>query len=361
MNERPRLLFIYLQPSSFVREDLRILGEKYELVPFQFGGSGKPGPFVLAGLFLKQLLWLVRETPKAAGVFGWFADYHMVLPVLAARFYRRPVAVAIGGFDAISLPSLEYGIVQSAWRWPLARLVLRKSSVLLSVSPSLARSSNRFSEWPAVTDQGLLSFLPDLKTPIHVVPTGYDPDLWEMGPLHREPIVSTVAMVDSDQTLRRKGIDLMFETARRMPEVRFRVIGVQIEEEIRMRYDPPANVELVGKLPREELVAQYQETSVYLQLSRAEGLPNVLCEAMLCGCIPVGSRAFGIPDGIGDAGFVVDEPDPQQIEAAVRRALSTGDELRSAARSHIEKNFHIDLRREKVQEIVNRMLGKDAS
>src|SRR5690606_13144603 len=32
-----RLLFVYLHPSSFVREDLRILGEEYDLVPFRFG------------------------------------------------------------------------------------------------------------------------------------------------------------------------------------------------------------------------------------------------------------------------------------------------------------------------------------
>ena len=361
MSERPRLLFIYLQPSSFVREDLRILGEQYDLVRFQFGDGGKPGPLSLGWRFVRELFWLLREMPRAAGVFGWFSDYHMVLPVVVAKLVRRPVAVAVGGFDAISLPSLEYGIVLSSWRWPIARVVLRLADVLLPVSPSLVRSSNRFSEWPAETEQGLLSFVPGLKTPIHVVPTGYDPDLWAMGPLQREPIISTVAMVDSDRTLRRKGIDLLFETARGMPEIRFRVLGVQNVGEVAARHSPPPNVELIGKLPREELVTHYQETSVYLQLSRAEGLPNVLCEAMLCGCIPVGSRVFGIPDGIGEAGFVVEEPDPQQIEAAIRRALSSPAELRIAARRHIEKHFHIDLRRKKVQDIVNRMLTNDAS
>src|SRR5690606_39307412 len=59
---------------------------------------------------------------------------------------------------------------------------------------------------------------------------------------------------------------------------------------LRQTYRPPENVTIVGPRPREALPAEYGAASVYLQLSRSEGLPNVLCEAMACGCIPVGDR-----------------------------------------------------------------------
>ncbi len=358
---RPRLLFIYLQPSSFVREDLRILGERYELVPYPFGGGqtggrSKPGPAAFAALMVRQVLWLLRELPRADGVYGWFADYHMVFPVLIARLFRKPVAVAVGGFDAISLPTLEYGVVLSAWRRPLARTVLRLADVLLPVSPSLVYSKNRFSEWPAETEQGIRAFVPDVPTTIHVLPTGYDPDAWPMGPLEREDVVSTVGMIDSDRTLRRKGIDVFFDTARMMPDVRFRVVGVLDRDAVAARYAPPPNVELIEPVRREALVGFYHDTSVYLQLSRAEGLPNVLCEAMLCGCVPVGSRAFGIPDGVGDVGWVVGEPNPAVVRDAVRKALRSNRDRREAARARIERHFHINLRRDNLLAIVNRML-----
>lgn len=360
MASKPRLLFIYLHPASFVREDVRILEEKYELVPFRFGGEAKPGPVGFGTKIFKQLQWLLRELPGAAAVYGWFADYHMVLPVLAARLLDRPVAVAIGGFDAISLPSLDYGIVTSRWRRPLARLVLRFADVLLPVSPSLVYSRNTFSENASEVEQGLRKFFPELTTEIQVVSTGYDPEAWPMGPLEREPIVSTVGMIDSDRTLRRKGIDLMIEAARQMPDVRFRIIGVQHPQAVRARYHPPENVELIEPVAREALVAHYHAASVYLQLSRAEGLPNVLCEAMLCGCIPVGSRMFGIPDGIGETGFIVDRPETSAIVDALRHALSADRQLRTQARRRVIEHFSLERRRSRLLEIMDHLLRAHA-
>lgn len=347
-----RILFIYLQPSSFVREDLDILGRRAELRTFCFGVDGKPGPLKLVALFLRQLFWLVRETRSCDGVYGWFADYHMVLPLIAARIFRKPTAVAVGGFDAIALPSLDYGVFLSRWRSPLARFVLTYANVLLPVSPSLVYSSNSFSEWPDTVQQGIRVFAPDTHAEIRVTPTGYDPERWPAGARERPRLVSTVAMVDSDRTLLRKGIDLFFEAASRMPNESFRVVGVPDPGAVRERYNVSTNVELVPPVDRDALVKHYHGTSVYVQLSRAEGLPNVLCEAMMCGCVPVGSGVFGIPDGVGEAGFVVDTPEPDRIADAIRRALDEAPERRDAARRHIVEQFSRDRRRAALDELV---------
>lgn len=350
-----RLLFIYLRPSSFVREDLDILGRKAELRPYRFGGEGKPGPLALATMFGRQLAWLVREIRGCDAVYGWFADYHMVLPLLVARLFGKPVAVAVGGFDAIALPSLGYGVFLSSWRAPLARLVLSQADILLPVSPSLVRSTNSFSEWPGTVHQGIEVFAPHSRAEIRVIPTGYDPDRWPRGPEERERVVSTVGLIDSDRTLRRKGIDLFLEAARLMPDVEFRVIGVPDRDEVRARYVVSENVRLIPPVDRDDLVSHYHSTSVYVQLSRAEGLPNVLCEAMMCGCVPVGSRAFGIPDGIGDTGFVVDTPHPDEITAAIRRALEEASSRRESARRHILERFSRERRREALHRLVDDM------
>ena len=42
------------------------------------------------------------------------------------------------------------------------------------------------------------------------------------------------------------------------------------------------NVEFAGFVPHDQLASYYQRAKVYCQLSAYEGLPNALCEAMLC-------------------------------------------------------------------------------
>ncbi|MXW63330.1 MAG: glycosyltransferase family 4 protein [Bacteroidetes bacterium SB0662_bin_6] len=354
----PKLLFVYIHPASFVREDIRLLEEAYEVVSFRFGGAQKPGLFAFAGLFCKQLFWLLRELPGAVAVYGWFVDYHMVLPVAAARCFRKPVLAVVGGFDAVSLPSLGHGVALTGWRRRLARMVFRRADALLPVSPSLVRSKNRFSEGPEAREYGFRMLAPDTPAAVLVVPTGYDPGAWPAGPDDRAPVVGTVGFIDEGRTFRIKGIDLFLDAARLMPDVRFRIVGVRNREAIAARYDPPPNVEMIPPVPREQLPAQYHEMSVYVQLSRAEGFPNVLCEAMLCGCVPVGSRVFGIPDCIGEAGFLVDESHASAVCEAIRAALRAADPvLRTAARARIERFFHRDRRREKLLTILAGFTG----
>lgn len=337
---RPRLPFAYLRPTSFVRDDLALLGERYDVRPFAFGtGTGRLSrAAALAGGMARLAAWLRHEMPAASAAFGWFADYHTLPLVVAARQRDVPAVVALGGYDAMDLPELGYGVFGS-WRAPLARRVLRQATVVAPVSGSLVHSANRFLREPGSETQGINRFAPG-HAPAAAIPTGYDPDAWPLGPEPRAASVLSVGLIDSDRTFRRKGLDLLVEVARRVPEAQFSIVGLQIPEaQVRARYQPPDNVTLRGPVEREALPALYGAASVYLQLSRAEGMPNVVCEAMLCGAIPVGSDVFGIPDAIGDAGVVVGTPDLDAIAGAVRQALGASAGRRRRARDRIATVF----------------------
>ena len=114
MSVRPRLLFIYLSPSTFVQGDLALLKESFDVRVFHFDGEGAVG---LGWTWIRQFWWLLYQLPRAKGVYGWFADYHLFLPTLLARWFRKPMAVVLGGFDSNTLPELGYGVFAS--RWPL--------------------------------------------------------------------------------------------------------------------------------------------------------------------------------------------------------------------------------------------------
>ncbi len=336
---KPRLLFIYLHPSPFVQDDLTLLTAHYDVRTFHFDAQRARSPGGMQRLLWQQYQWLQRELEEAALILGWFADYHMVLPVNRARRRGVPVALILGGFDCRCLKALHDGVFCSAWRAPLARYVYRHATLLLPVTAALMEMPA--TAWTENRAQGVRAWVPALTTPFRVIPTGYDPEQWPLGPARRAPIVRTVAFVDSMRVLRCKGIDLLLAAARRLPDVSFEVVGVtpEMQQAIQAQYRPSPNVHLRPPVPRDALPAIYAETSVYAQLSRAEGLPNALCEAMLCGCIPVGSPVFGIPEAIGEVGFIVEEPEAEAVAAAIRAALACGPARRQQARNRIVQRF----------------------
>ena len=81
-------------------------------------------------------------------------------------------------------------------------------------------------------------------------------------------------------------------------------------------------------------------------------IPNSVCEAMLCGCLPIGSRVFGIPDIIGNTGILFDtEKDLDQIKDYIM--LDTGEKESKFARNRIISKFDISRRTEKIKENID--------
>ncbi len=371
---RPRLLFIQLHPSSFVEDDKALLAVEYDLRVFSFtGGESASAAGRAVGLllsFLRQFRWLRRELARPSMVYGWFADYHMILPVLMARRRGIPAVVVLGGFDANHLPELGYGALHSCWRAPLVRRVVRKASLLLAGTRSLLEGESSFATWPDVRRNGICVHVPGLSTPAELIPNGFDPDAWPAGPDARARTVVTVAGIISNRTALVKGLDLFFETARRMPDTRFIAAGIPDgrAEAMRQQWRVPDNVQLLPPRPRAELAELYATASVYLQLSRTEGgLPMVLAESMLCGCIPVASAVGGMVETVGDAGFLVGKPDPDEIASTVRRAFDLADhpeegpQARERARGRILDRFTLEKRRVRLREILGGLMERSCN
>lgn len=321
---RKKILFTSSLTSTFIQEDIRLLQKHYEVTPLNTIG---PGAFF-------KILTRVRSHDVT---FTWFASVYAFLTVLLGRIFGKNAIVVAGGADAAKLPEIPYGIWVSPWKTPLVRYAVRHAWRVLAVDPSLQSGLARLAGYDAKN--------------IVYVPTGYDPEQWKPGSA-KERFVLTVAGCEYRWRLKVKGIDVLLNVARNLADVHFVVVGMHellIQE---MRSTIPSNVELVPFISQSALLGYYQRAAVYCQPSYTEGLPNSLCEAMLCECVPVGSDVGGIPTAIAGIGYVVPYGDLPGFATAIRSALNAPTETGRRAREHISRTFTLERRETALRQIV---------
>lgn len=86
---------------------------------------------------------------------------------------------------------------------------------------------------------------------------------------------------------------------------------------------PPPFVHLAGEVSPEELVELYGAADVMVSPSSFEGFGLTFVEAMACGCPVVGVAATSVPEVVGDAGILVEAPEPELLAAALRELLES--------------------------------------
>ena len=298
-------------------DDQRILARHYDLETFI-----SSGPLALLGL--------LRRIRNSDVVVTWFGSVYSGFNTLLAHLAHKPSIIVLGGVDASKHKSIGYGIWLSPWKVPFVRYAFRHADLLLPVDPSLAESAKRLAGYDGSN--------------LHYLPTGYSPEEWPLGEGVRENVVLTVAKCDNVGRLRVKGVDVLLAAAREMADVKFRLIGVVPRVLDALRERPTANVEILPPMARDRLAAEYGRAKVYCQPSFSEGLPNTLCEAMLCGCIPVGTAVGGIPTAIGEAGFLAPRGDLKKLTGAIREALASPADRGLAARARIAAEFSVERR-----------------
>ena len=186
-------------------------------------------------------------------------------------------------------------------------------------------------------------------------------DAGVFNPLHRQTPALVPLILSVGRLRQKKGLDTLIKacmllTSRGVP-YRCEIVGYGEEKApLSALIEDLAladQVQLVGKLTREQVIDRYARAAVYVQPSRVaadgdrDGIPNVLLEAMAMGVAVVATRVSGIPEVVRhrDNGWLVEPDDAAALADAIEK-LVEAPELRAAlareARSTVTTHFDND-------------------
>ena len=325
MKSKIHILFTSTFDASFISNDLESLRKKYDVTAI--GAHGLPA-----------LIRYFRALLSTDLTFSWFASVHSSLLVFLARRRRMPSVIVVGGADVAQEKEFNYGVWNSWWRSRIVRYGITHASMVLCVDEFLKNEAKRLANYDGSN--------------LATIPTGFDTHFFSPAG-QKDHIVLTVGACPDMARIKKKGIDVLLDVAQRMPETKFIIVG--IAQSISPQLVVPVNVELHPLVSKQELLNFYRRSKVYCQPSRHEGLPSTLCEAMLCECIPVGSRVAGIPNAVGETGFLVERENVEQTVRALEAALKSGPELGRKARIRIAKQFSPERRAEALYTIIDHL------
>jgi glycosyltransferase involved in cell wall biosynthesis len=321
------ILFFYNNYTSFVRTDFEILTSVYQVRKYQF----KPvkGLVNTAIELIKQFLFLSVHIWKYDAVYIWFADYHSLLPVFFAKIFTKKSFLVIGGYEVCRIKNLNYGALCSKLRGFFCIRSMYLSTLNLTVSSYINRK---------------VKFIaPGSKT--QLVYNCVDLEKFSNKNNEKENLVLTVGIIENERSFFLKGIDTFIEVARRTPAYQFIIIGLNENKLSALISNSPGNLKVVGIVTHNELPVYYSRAKFYCQFSRSESFGVSVAEAMFYGCIPIVTNEGGMPEIIGDTGYIVSR-NTEQISQLLIKMPNEKSDLQIAAHRRIIANFSLHTRKE---------------
>ena len=347
--DKKKVLYIHSLNTSFVRKDIGLLEANFITKKSFFNPNKKP---LVPFQFIKQFFFLLFNIWRSNIVIVQFAGYQSFLPAFFSKIFRKPCLIVLGGTDCVSFPSINYGNFNRPVLKTFTAWSLRLSTHFAPVHKSLVKSKYTYTD-DDYPEQGYMVFCPKVKGGYTELFYGYDATQFRNDEAKIPNSFITVGFLNNPNYFR-KGIDLIVEMAKSYPDNKFTIVGGTIDDIPVINV--PSNVKLVDAVSYDELKALYAEHEFYLQLSICEGFPSAICEAMLCGCIPIGSDVAAIPEIIDDCGFVLKHKNVDELKSLFTEAMSSDKIIfLEKSRKSIMDRFPLD-ERNKFIDLVNKLM-----
>ena len=303
----------------FVRQmesALRERGHEIDLAVVDRRGGGKRRYVELARR--------VRRAPTPDVVYAHF----LVPSGLIASRVDAPLVVTAHGRDVRNVGTIP-GVAA------LTRRVVERASAVVAVSDYLRRE--------------LEAKVPAARGKTHVVDMGVDLERFSSDQVTNRHLASPAFLCVGGLS-ERKNVVRLADAFARLREGSLTFVG---DGPLRSRLDGREGVQVVGRVPHDEVPGWMASADVVCQPSLIEPLGQSLLEAMACGRSVVATRIGGPPEFVPeDAGVLVDPTDLDDLERGLRAAAALprpNDAARAAAAEH-------DVRRQaqRIEELLER-------
>lgn len=348
---KKRLLYVTPSFQSFVKADLQILEKHFQVRANHYPWKNKQYAPIY---FFLQFFAMIPSTIWADLIVVNFGGYWAYWPTFFAKIFGKKSVVIVHGTDTAAIPEINYGSLRIPILKKICGVAYSKTDLILPVSDSLIETALTFDPKIKSHSQGIKTLYPDLNPEYKVIYNGLDEDFWFISPEIQKEENSFLTVMSPSQFIL-KGGDLIVQLAKEFPESKFYFAGIGSDD---LEIETLDNVKFLGRLSPETLRDIYQKAQFYFQLSSFEGFGCALAEAMLCGCIPIGSNTNHIPKIIGASGFILQKKDLTLATDLVRKALKAEnkDVLAGKAREQIMQNFTLKQREKELVSTLNTLL-----
>jgi len=158
-----------------------------------------------------------------------------------------------------------------------------------------------------------------------------------------------------------KGPDIFLDIVERMTDEEFLLVGDTPNEDIRTRADELANLEHLGW--QDDMKPIYEQSKLVVVPSRyEEPFGRVAAEAMVSGIPCVASNRGGLPEVLGDTGYLIDDIETtDNWETAIREALDEDTERKREKRSEHAKTFSMETQLSRLRTLIDDVTDGDRS
>ena len=330
MKNRKRILYVISGDTGYKKTDATILKTLGEIRKFNYQSKWDYlNPKIFSNIIWSDLIVV------------WFASKHTIPIVILNYFLNKPLIIIAGGYDVANVPKIKYGFMQGGSSTIIGRWLLSRAHNIIAVS-----KSNR----KEVIENGRV-----LERKVKLIYNAI-PEITPISYIKKKNQVITVGEVN-EETYLRKGLDRFIQVAEKMQEVQFIHIGKWTDNkgctDSKMiefvKSISPSNICYLGYIDNKELEKYYEESKIYLQLSRHEAFGVSVVEAMSKGCLPIVSKEYALPEIVGDYGVCVNW-DITQIVSEINNGFKNNDIDGLIKRS---KKFNVEKRYRHLKALIN--------